>query len=893
MKTNRPCTTSIRVGGDTLFYLTVKADNQTRGIVMAKKMNLSALHLGLLLFMLWGCSYSSAVNDGPSSDFSAPGNLLTTGTPTPTSAPSGTPVAAVITNSVGRSTYSGDGSNFTQAKFNPSGIAIDAVGNQYITDSINNAIRMFVVASGTYFGRSLTAGNIYTVVGNGFPARNGPVNGSSALGATLFSPNQIAVDLQGNLYTADGNGVVSFTLNTPGTYFGTTYSSGDVGNIYTIAGDYSLGQANFSGDGGPAINADFSEIDTLQVDALGNLFILDATDTTVRMVVNAAGTYYGTTYSSATLGNVYVVAGIEGDDDYVDGGQGVAAIGYSAGIALDSAGNIYISDRENLAIRMVFNAAGTYFGTTFGSGSIGSMITVAGGTSPIVSGTIHSPGVITVDSSGNIYEAYRNAGAEYINLILNAAGTYLGTTYGAGAIGTFVKIAGNSVTAAHAGDGGADLSANIPYNLAAMALAQNGSLYLVQSASFTYSGEIRKLDSSGNIYNYAGGFLRYSGDGAVASNSVLYTPTYLTFDSAGNLYFVDQDGQDLRMVPKVSGTYFGIAMTAGNIYSVAGSGSAYGSNAWSTAGCAATDTQVQPYGIVIDSYGNLFMESGNDVLLLANTTGTFYGISTTAGYIYAFAGQQYTASYTGDGGLATAATLYQVEGLAIDVLNNLYISDNYNNVIRMIPALSGTYYGIVMTAGNIYTIAGNNIQGYSGDNGPALSSEISSPGSIQVDAVGNFTFTDTGNNAIRMVPAVSGTYYGISMTAGNIYSIAGNGTFGFSVDGTAGTAAELQTATTHVIDSLGNIYFAENEANLVRMLPQVSGTYLGVTMTAGNIYTVAGMLEDGYAMDGNAGIGGVATSALLNAPFGVALNPSGDLYFSDENNDVIDKVSNH
>src|SRR5206468_7471622 len=158
--------------------------------------------------------------------------------------------------------------------------------------------------------------------------------------------------------------------------------------------------------------------------------------------------------------------------------------------------------------------------------------------------------------------------------------------------------------------------------------------------------------------------------------------------------------------------------------------------------------------------------------------------------IYTVAGNG-TSGYTGDGGPATAAELNAPGSLAVDGSGNLVIADAGNNVIRVVAETSGTFYGQAMTAGDIYTVAGNGTPGFAGDGGPATSGELSTPGQVAVDGSGNLVIADFGNSRIRVVAAASGTFYGQAMTAGDIYTVAGNGTAGFSGDQGAATAAKL------------------------------------------------------------------------------------------------------
>jgi hypothetical protein len=112
-----------------------------------------------------------------------------------------------------------------------------------------------------------------------------------------------------------------------------------------------------------------------------------------------------------------------------------------------------------------------------------------------------------------------------------------------------------------------------------------------------------------------------------------------------------------------------------------------------------------------------------------------------------------------------------------------------------------------MTAGDIYTIAGNGHLGYSGDGGPAASATLADPTAVAVDAAGNLVINDSGNGRVRVVATVTGTFYGKKMTAGDIYTVAGNGKTGFSGDGGPPTGAEFNFAPpgVQVLGGIGDV----------------------------------------------------------------------------------------
>ena len=122
----------------------------------------------------------------------------------------------------------------------------------------------------------------------------------------------------------------------------------------------------------------------------------------------------------------------------------------------------------------------------------------------------------------------------------------------------------------------------------------------------------------------------------------------------------------------------------------------------------------------------------------------------TAGDIYTVAGTG-TPGYSGDGGPAAAAELDNPDGVAVDRAGNLVIGDTYNNVIRVVAARTGTFYGQAMTAGDIYTVAGDGTPGYAGDGGPAAAAELDSPQGVAVDRAGNLVIGDGGNGRVRLV----------------------------------------------------------------------------------------------------------------------------------------------
>jgi hypothetical protein len=201
--------------------------------------------------------------------------------------------------------------------------------------------------------------------------------------------------------------------------------------------------------------------------------------------------------------------------------------------------------------------------------------------------------------------------------------------------------------------------------------------------------------------------------------------------------------------------------------------------------------------------------------VVAPRTGTFYGRAMTKGHIYTVAGNG-TFGFSGDGGPATAAGLRIPEDVVVDGTGNLVVADSGNNRVRVVAAGTGTFYGQSMTAGDIYTVAGNGTFGFSGDGGPATAAGVASPGQTAVDGAGNLVIADSGNDRVRVVAAGTGTFYGQSMTAGDIYTVVGNGTFGFSGDGGPALSAELSRPQGVAVDAAGDLLVADAGSNRIR-----------------------------------------------------------------------------
>jgi sugar lactone lactonase YvrE len=207
----------------------------------------------------------------------------------------------------------------------------------------------------------------------------------------------------------------------------------------------------------------------------------------------------------------------------------------------------------------------------------------------------------------------------------------------------------------------------------------------------------------------------------------------------------------------------------------------------------------------------------------------------------------------GDGGLATDCQLDEPNAVAIDASGNMFIADGGHNRIRKIN-----------TSGIVSTFAGTGVAGYSGDGGPAAAAQLNYPTGIKFDQSGNLYVADDYNHVIRKIN-----------TSGNITTIAGNGTSGFSGDGGPATDAEISSVGDLCVDAGGNIYFTDLVNNRVRKISP-----------SGIISTVVG-----NGTSSSTGDGGPAVNASLNGLFGIAVDNIANLYITEHAGNRIRKVN--
>ena len=251
----------------------------------------------------------------------------------------------------------------------------------------------------------------------------------------------------------------------------------------------------------------------------------------------------------------------------------------------------------------------------------------------------------------------------------------------------------------------------------------------------------------------------------------------------------------------------------------------------------------RPHGLAYDTAGNLYIADTDENIIRKVD---LYGIITTV----AGDGEQ---GYGGDSGSATAALLDSPAGIAVDSSGNIYIADTHNNRVRKVLASSG----------DIKTIAGTGVAGFSGDGSAATAAQLSLPTAVAVDSLGNVYIADTNNHRIRKI------------TGTTINTVAGNGEQFYSGDGGLATAAGLDSPNGVAVDAAFNLYIGDTHNQRLRL----------VTFTTGFITTLAGTGIKGFTADGP------AASAALARPRGVAVDTYGDVYLADSDNERIRTIS--
>ena len=645
----------------------------------------------------------------------------------------------------------------------------------------------------------------------------------------IRKPRQVHIDSAGNIFFADYDNHSVWKIDAA------------TGAILRVAG---RGTSGFSGDGGPATEAQINNPRGVCTDLFGNLYIADTENHCIRKVsAGFISTAVNTSGSSGSSG---------------DGGLATEArLNNPIGVWADASGNICIADMDNHRIRKVTVATGI-ISTVAGTGTAG----FSGDGGAATAAKLNSPRSVFMDGALNIYIA------DTLNHRIRKV------TASDGKIST---VAGSSTTGDYSGDGGLATAAklNSPYG---GRVDVNGNIFIADSENH----RIRKVTAAdGKINTVAGtGTAGYTGDGGAATSARIDRPTGLCVKSTGELIISDTNNSCLRQVsitntistlpmtvgpalnsPDGAASYYNAAQnklflyiadqgnhrirrldTATNIFdTVAGTGSAGSAG---DGGQAAAAQLNSPSAVAVDATGNLYIaDTGNHKIRK---------VTAATGVISAAAGTGSKGSW-GDGGWATSAWLDSPEGVIADAAGNIFIADTGNHRIRKV------------TAGIISRISGSS-EGFWGDGGDAGSGLVrfSSPQGVWVDAAGNIYVADMSNHRIRKITAST-----------NIINTVAGTTAGYSGDGGAATAAKLHSPQAVAVDGAGSIYIADTGNHVLRL----------VNIHTGVITTLAGTGTSGYNGDNQP-----AVQAKLYSSRGIALGLTkggGRIFVSDTGNNRI------
>ena len=630
---------------------------------------------------------------------------------------------------------SADGTGSAARFASPFGVAVDGAGNVYVADTGNNTIR-----------KVTPAGVVTTLAG---------------LAARFSRPSGVAVDGAGNVYVADFWNCAVRKV-TP------------AGVVTTLAGLMgSPGSADGTGSA-----ARFASPSGVAVDGAGNVFVTDYGNATIRKVTPA--------------GVVTTLAGLAGRPGSADGTGSAARFWDPSGVAVDSAGNVYVADTQSHTIRKVT--------------PMGVVTTLAGfaGGANNADGTgrgarFNRPTGVTVDSAGNIYVA--DSGNDTIRKV-TPAGVVTTLAGDASITDTFNRPIGGSAdgtghSARFAGPSG-------------VAVDSAGNVFVADTGNST----IRQVTPAGVVTTLAGwGPGSTDGPGRTAR---FCGPSGVAVDGAGNVFVADQNNETIRRVTP-AGMVTTLAGLANNPGSADGTGSAARFSG--------------PSGVAVDCAGNVYVADFWNQTIRKVTPACV--VTTLAG----LAGIQGSADGTG-----SAARFWDPSGVAVDGAGNVYVAAFWNQTIRKV-----TPAGVVTTLAGLADISGS-------ADGTGSAARFSGPSGVAVDSAGNVYVADKWNQTIRKVTP-----------AGVVTTLAGMAGSWGSADGT-GSAARFWDPSGVAVDSAGNVYVADNLNDLIRKVTP-----------AGEVTTLAGQAS------------GSGSAARFSAPSGVAVDGAGNVYVADLGNSTIRK----
>jgi uncharacterized protein YjdB len=646
-------------------------------------------------------------------------------------------------------------------------------------------------------------GAVTTIAGTG---NAGAVN-AIGTAASYNTPSAVAVDSLGNIYVADvSNNLIRKIVG---------------GVTTTLAGSGTAGSQN-----GTGTVASFSRPYGIALDSAGNVYVADSVNNLIRKISPA--------------GVVTTLAG-SGDAGAADGTGTAASFNFPTGVAVDAAGNVYVGDQLNHKIRKI-TVSGVVT-TLAGSGTAGAI------DAPGASASFNTPGGLAVDSAGTVYVA-----DQLNNKVRKVT-----------AAGVVTTLAGSGSRGAVNATGAA-ASFWLP---AALAVDNSGTVYVADQ----FNQKIRSITSAGVVTTLAGAGTAGAADADTGDSATFNNPGGIALDGVGSLIIGDLDNHNIRKVTLPNTVVVGATLT--NTATSTLAGGTYGAISYASAAPGIASVNAITGVVTGVAAGTTTITATQAATAGTNATASqFYTITviaatptltfpTAVGSVTTLAGSGVSGVVDGVG---TAASLDAL-GLAVDNAGNVYLADDGKHVIRKISP-----QGVVTTLAGTAGVRGST-------NGPGAGALFNRPQDVAVDSLGNVYVADAGNHLIRKIDA-QGVVTTLAGTAGS------NG----STNAT-GVSASFYSPCGVAVDRSGNVYVADFGNSLIRKI-----TATGVVTTlavesvsdvdvdaSGNVY-FAGYITRKLGKITTVGVGStlyVNNVISGNLITGVTLDSAGSVYFAD------------
>lgn len=523
-------------------------------------------------------------------------------------------------------------------------------------------------------------------------------------------------------------------------------------------------------------------------------------DQPTGLALDPAGNVYVTDRAQHTIrkitpaGVVSTLAGLAGTAGSTDGAAAAARFRTPFGIAVDAEGNVYVSEAGNRVIRKITSAG--VVTTLAGLAGVSGNTDGAG-----ANARFNSPGGVALDAAGNLYVV--DANSHVVRKITPA-----------GVVSTLAGFAGSPGIA---NGTGTVARFNNPLGIAA---EPNGTLYVADTVNET----IRRIATDGTVTTFAGSAVAGNTNGT-GGGARFFRPQGVAVDAGGNVYVTDTANHSIRK------------LTPGAVSSTLAGG---GGNFGSTDGDGANAMFNRPRGLGIDSEGNLYVaESFNSTVRKI----------TPAGAVSTFAGTAGAPGYVDAAG--SAARFGYPYGIAVDSTDSVYVADAVNNTIRKISS-----------GGLVRTLAGTPSTTPGISDGPFNVGRMNFPQGVAVDRDGNTYIADSSNHTIRK-----------ANPAGDLTTLAGLAGVSGSADG-AGAAARFSGPAGLAVDAAGNVFVADFGNSTIRKITP-----------GGVVSTLAGLAGSNGSVDGSGSV------ARFDNPEGIVIDAGGNLFVSDTNNHTIRRIT--